>query len=182
VGTAWQHKRAPARDDRENAATSPGYGMEKFGAEGARESLVSGLNRSDRSDCKEMHMTHTARIHWLKILIGGFLAEVSVFAVVIPVFIASGTRGVLYAAPVASLVMCFIFGFLVAHRVESQPVLQGALVGVVATLLYVAMTRGRPEPFAYLVAHVLKILGGASGAAAARWKKVRGGSARLESL
>jgi hypothetical protein len=31
-------------------------------------------------------------------LIGGFLAEVAVFAVVIPVFIKSGARGVLYAA------------------------------------------------------------------------------------
>jgi hypothetical protein len=116
-------------------------------------------------------MTNTARIHWLRILIGGFLAEASVFAVVIPVFIASGARGVLYAAPVASLVMCFIFGLLVARRLGSRPVLQGGLVGVVATLLYVALTLGRPEPLAYLVAHVLKILGGAAGGAAARWKR-----------
>lgn len=66
-------------------------------------------------------MTNTARIHWLNILIGGFLAEASVFAVVIPVFMASGARGVLYAAPVASLVMCFIFGLVVARRVGSRP-------------------------------------------------------------
>jgi uncharacterized membrane protein len=115
-------------------------------------------------------MTNTARIHWIKILIGGFLAEAAVFAVVIPVFMASGARGVLYAAPVASLVMCFIFGLLVARRVESRPVLHGMLVGVVAALLYVALTRGRPEPWAYLVAHALKILGGAAGGAAARRK------------
>jgi hypothetical protein len=41
--------------------------------------------------------------------------------------------------------------------------LHGILVGVVATLLYVGLTLGRPEPLAYLVAHVLKILGGAAG-------------------
>jgi hypothetical protein len=116
-------------------------------------------------------MTNTARIHWLRILIGGFLAEASVFAVVIPVFIVSGARGVLYAALVASLVMCFIFGLLVARRVGSRPVLHGVLVGVVATLLYVAVTLGRPEPLAYLVAHVLKILGGAAGGAAVRWNR-----------
>jgi hypothetical protein len=115
-------------------------------------------------------MTNTARIHWLRILIGGFLAEASVFAVVILVFKASGARGVLYAALVASPVMCFIFGLLVARRVGSRPVLQGALVGVVAMLLYVGLTLGRPEPLAYLVAHVLKIVGGAAGGAAARWK------------
>ena len=32
-----------------------------------------------------------------------------------------------------------------------------------ATLLYVGLTVGRPEPLAYLVAHVLKILDGAAG-------------------
>jgi hypothetical protein len=42
-------------------------------------------------------------------------------------------------------------------------ILHGALVGVVATLLYVAPTLARPEPFAYLVAHGLKILKGAGG-------------------
>jgi hypothetical protein len=41
--------------------------------------------------------------------------------------------------------------------------LHGILVGVVATLLYVGLTLGRPEPLAYLVAHALKILGGAAG-------------------
>src|SRR5215831_16152446 len=41
--------------------------------------------------------------------------------------------------------------------------LHGALVGVVATLLYVALTLARPEPFAYLVAHGLKLLGGLGG-------------------
>jgi VIT1/CCC1 family predicted Fe2+/Mn2+ transporter len=141
--------------------------MEKRGAEGSTERLIT----SYRDDCKETGVTKDARIHWLKILIGGFLAEASVFAVVIPVFMTSGPRGVLYAAPVASLVMCFIFGWLVASRVESRPVLHGMLVGVIATLLYVALTRGRPEPPAYLLAHALKMLGGATGGAVARWKR-----------
>ena len=35
----------------------------------------------------------------------------------------------------------------------------------VATLLYVGLTLGSPEPFAYLVAHGLKILGGVGGGA-----------------
>jgi VIT1/CCC1 family predicted Fe2+/Mn2+ transporter len=146
--------------------------MEKRCAEGFAERLVSASNTCGRdNDDKKMQMTNIARIHWLMILIGGFLAEAAVFAVVIPVFITSGARGVLYAAPVASLVMCFIFGLLVAHRVESRPVLHGVLVGIVATLLYAALTRGRPEPLAYLVAHALKMLGGALGGVAARWKR-----------
>ncbi len=108
-------------------------------------------------------MNTPTRIHWIRVLIGGFLAEVSVFAVVIPVFKISGPRALVYAAPSASLVMCFLLALWVGRRLESRFVLHGILVGVVATLLYVALTLARPEPFAYLVAHGLKILGGAGG-------------------
>jgi len=47
----------------------------------------------------------------------------------------------------------------------------------VATLLYVGLTRGRPEPSVYLVAHVLKILGGAGGFFAERRRKAISGAA-----
>jgi putative membrane protein (TIGR04086 family) len=108
-------------------------------------------------------MNSTARIHWVRALIGGFLAEVSVFAVVIPGFKLYGERALPYAALPGSLVACFLFALWVGRRVDSRFVLHGILVGVVATLLYVGLTRGRPEPLAYLIAHALKILGGAAG-------------------
>lgn len=101
-------------------------------------------------------MSTFAGIHW-GVLLGGFLAEVSVFAVVIPVFLLFGQRAVPYAALSASLVTCFLFALWVGRRIDSL-VLHGTLVGVVATLLYVGLTLGRPEPPAYLVAHVLKIV------------------------
>jgi hypothetical protein len=108
-------------------------------------------------------MNTTARIHWVRALIGGFLAELSVFSVVIPVALVYGQHPLLYVAPPASLVACFLFALWVGRRVDSQFVWHGILVGAVATLLYVGLTRGRPEPMAYLFAHVLKILGGATG-------------------
>jgi hypothetical protein len=54
-------------------------------------------------------MNNLTGIHWLRVLIGGFLAEVSVIAVavVIPVFLLFGQRAVSYAALPGSLVMCF---------------------------------------------------------------------------
>jgi len=102
-------------------------------------------------------------IQWTRVLIGGFLAEVSVVAVVIPFFLIFGRHVLLYVAPLASLAMCFVFALWVGRRLGSGFVLHGVLVGVVATLLYVGLTLARPEPFAYVVAHVLKILGGAAG-------------------
>jgi hypothetical protein len=99
----------------------------------------------------------------MRALSGGFLAEVSLFAIVIPVFKIFGQHALLYIVPPAALVTCFLFALWVGRGLTSHFILHGALVGVIATLLYIALTLARPEPFAYLVAHGLKILGGAGG-------------------
>jgi putative membrane protein (TIGR04086 family) len=117
-------------------------------------------------------MNHSAGIHWLRVLLGGFLAEVSVIAIVIPVLLLFGKQTVPYVALLGSLLACFLFALWVGRRLDSRFVLHGILVGVVATLIYVALTLGRPEPLAYLAAHGLKILGGAAGGlVAARQRK-----------
>jgi hypothetical protein len=108
-------------------------------------------------------MNSANRMHWIRAVIGGFLAEAAVFVVVIPVLMTAGQHALLYVAPVASLVMCFLLAIWVGRRLESGFVLHGILVGLVATLIYVALTRAPPEPRAYLLAHALKILGGAFG-------------------
>ena len=107
-----------------------------------------------------LYMNTSTRIQWIRVLIGGFLAEASVFAIVISIFMISGQHALVYAAPSASLVMCFLSALWVGRRLESRFILHGMLVGVVATLLYVGLTLARPEPFAYLVAYGLKVLGG----------------------
>jgi membrane protease YdiL (CAAX protease family) len=118
-------------------------------------------------------MNSSGRIHWVRVLIGGFLAELSVFAVVVPVLLLWGQHPLLYVAPPASLVACFLFALWVARKVDSRFVLHGILVGVVATLIYVGLTRGQPEPWAYILAHALKIMGGAAGGlVAARRQKL----------
>ena len=108
-------------------------------------------------------MSVSTRIHWGRVLMGGFLAEVAIFVVAVAVLLLFGERAVLYALPPTSLVMTFLFAVRVGQRIESRFVLHGLLLGVVATLLYVGLTLARPEPFLYLVAHGLKILGGGVG-------------------
>jgi hypothetical protein len=103
------------------------------------------------------------QIQWIRVLIGGLLAEALVFGLVIPLYVTLGQHALLYGAPLASLLACFLLAIWVGRPLQSRFVLHGALVGIVASLLYVAVTRARPEPFAYLVAHGLKILGGAAG-------------------
>ena len=104
-----------------------------------------------------------AKMHWGRILIGGFLAEAVLILLVIPVAMKWGQSPLLYLAPAGSLVLCFLCGFWVGHRVQSRFVLHGLLVGAVATAIYLALTRLKPEPVAYVVAHGLKLVRGASG-------------------
>lgn len=102
-------------------------------------------------------------IRWGWVLLGGFLAEFAIIVVVIPLGLIAGRESLLYSAPLASLIVTFMFGLWITRKTPQRHVLHGALVGVVATLIYVGMSVGQPQPVAYLVAHVLKVLGGAAG-------------------
>jgi hypothetical protein len=113
-------------------------------------------------------------MHWVRILIGGFLAEALLIVLVIPVALKWGQHPLLYLAPVGSLVTCFVFAQWVGRGVASRFVLHGLLVGVVAMVIYVALTLARPEPVAYLIAHGLKLLGGAAGGWLAGQRKAHG--------
>ncbi len=113
------------------------------------------------------------RMHWVRILVGGFLAEAILIAIAIPVGVKWGQHPLLYIAPAGSLVLCFLFAWWVGRGVESRFVVHGLLVGVVATLIYLALTRARPEPMAYVIAHGLKLLGGAGGGWFAGRRKLR---------
>jgi len=111
------------------------------------------------------------KMHWIRILIGGLLAEALLIAIVIPINMKFGQHPLLYVAPVGSLVTCFAFGWWVGRGVESRFVLHGVLVGVVAMLIYIGLTRAQPEPLAYVIAHGLKLLGGAGGGVVAGRRK-----------
>jgi putative membrane protein (TIGR04086 family) len=106
-------------------------------------------------------------IHWGRILLGGLLAEVALILAIVPLGVRLGVRlgdnFLHYTAPPGSFVMCFLGALWVCQRIESHFILHGTLVGVVAALIYVALTRAQPEPFAYIVAHGLKLVGGACG-------------------
>ena len=102
-------------------------------------------------------------IRWGWILLGGFLAELAIFITVIPLSLLVGQKSLLYSAPPASFVAAFVFGIWVGRKAPQRRVLHGALVGVTAMLIYVAITLGQPEPLAYVIAHGLKVLGGFAG-------------------
>jgi putative membrane protein (TIGR04086 family) len=129
---------------------------------GLESSLIATI--ADRSTCgmgvKEMSNT---TIHWARILFGGLFAEVALILAIVPLGLRLGDNFLHYTAPPGSFIMCFLGALWVCRRIESHFILHGTLVGVVAALIYVALTRAQPEPLAYIVAHALKLVGGACG-------------------
>jgi hypothetical protein len=103
------------------------------------------------------------KICWGWILLGGFLAELAIFVIVIPLSLLVGQQSLLYSAPPTSFAAAFAFGLWVARKAQGRRVLHGTLVGVVAMLIYIGISLGRPEPIAYVIAHVLKVFGGGAG-------------------
>jgi len=102
-------------------------------------------------------------IQWGRILLGGLLAEVALILAIVPLGLRLGDNFLHYAAPPGSFIMCFVGALWACRRIESRFIVHGTLVGVVAALIYVALTRAQPEPLAYIAAHGLKLVGGACG-------------------
>jgi uncharacterized membrane protein HdeD (DUF308 family) len=113
-------------------------------------------------------------LRWGRVLVGGLLAELLVIAIVFPVLALFGQQAFLASILIASAVMPFIFAVWVGRRVESRFVLHGALVGVVAALVYMGLAWGQPQPLLYKIAHVFKVIGGVAGGVVASRLKPAG--------
>src|ERR1700733_9023120 len=114
-----------------------------------------------------------AQIHWGRLLVGGLLAEVALIIAIVPLGLRVGGNFMNYTAPPGSFITCFLAALWVCRRIESRFILQGTLVGVVAVVIYVILTRAQPEPFAYIVAHALKLAGGACGGFIAQQRRAQ---------
>ena len=125
-------------------------------------------------------MRAVRQVHWGRIVVAGFLSEVSIFVIFLLLLIGLTLAGFPEVArPISALdyidamlssfAMVFLFTLWVGKRIESRFILHGALVGVVGILLFgimwVTTTGGSlaSQPPLYIVAHVLKILGGITG-------------------
>ena len=128
------------------------------------------------------------QVHWGRIVVAGFLSEVSIFVIFLLLLIGLTLAGFpevarpmsaldYIDAMLSSFAMVFLFTLWVGKRIESGFILHGALVGVVGILLFttmwVATTGSLGQPPLYIVAHLLKILGGLVGGLAAEKRKQR---------
>jgi hypothetical protein len=103
-------------------------------------------------------------IQWMRVLVGGFLIEITLFAVVLPLN-ALSSQVTYYSVPFLVFASGIIFGYWVARPLKAAFVLHGALVAVVASVIYVSLTTAlaAPVPLLFHLSHGLRVLGGMLG-------------------
>lgn len=115
-----------------------------------------------------------ATIRWRRVLLAGFLAEVALIVVAVPLFFLPNAQTVLnLAIPPASFVVLVGFGWWAARGMARSAVLNGALAGLAGVVIYLALVMGAAAVGhrdiwasftpAYLLAHALKLAGGGLG-------------------
>lgn len=108
-------------------------------------------------------MTLLGRIRWWWVLAGGLVAELALFLFVPIQFLPGGETLLLYLVVPLCLLATGLAGYWIARKAGTANVLHGALVGVVALLIYLALTWTQELPAVYVVANYLKVVGGAAG-------------------
>ena len=101
-------------------------------------------------------------IQWGRVVLAAFVMEVILFAIAIPLFLGGAGRLLVYVVPPAALIATFVVTVWLGRKLKTNFVLHGILIGIVGTLMYVALTRAQPEPWQYWVAHAFKVVGGAA--------------------
>jgi len=102
-------------------------------------------------------------IRWGWALLGGFLANVAVTAIITPIALIDGPENLGYIAPPVAFVGVFAVGFWIARKTPQRALLQGLLVGLVAMLVYLPIELSQDVTFAHLASSALKVIGGAAG-------------------
>jgi hypothetical protein len=121
------------------------------------------------------------KIQWIRVLVGGFLIEVLLAIVLVGGFAAAGVSldTISTAAAVVIGIGCFVAAFVVVlwfgRRIDSHLVLHGFLMGLVATLLYVALVTGSGQmptalaaygPATFVIVNAARLVGAVLGGVA----------------
>lgn len=102
-------------------------------------------------------------IKWLRILIAGVAVELALMLLVPLNFLPNGTAILQLLVIPACLIATFAAGWWAARRAVRLHWLHGLLAGLVAMLIYMALTWGQELPLTYHLGGWAKLAGGAAG-------------------
>jgi hypothetical protein len=110
-------------------------------------------------------------IRWGRVVLGGFLAELLLIVAVIPLQATGSSQSAISALAVAGSFLAFALVAWWLCRSLARPILHGVLMGVAGAAIYTLVAvvgqlfvpDAPPIPLIYYFAHVLKLVGGATG-------------------
>ena len=108
------------------------------------------------------------KFQYLRIFLGGVLLEAALLALAVPIALTGHESWLVYVVPPACLVFSFVVTLWIGRGFRSHHAAQGALVGLLGIVIYLALTRAEAVPWQYVLGHALKVLGGAAGAVVAQ--------------
>jgi hypothetical protein len=82
-------------------------------------------------------------IRWLRVIIAAFIVEVGLVVAAVPFLLLVGEQAALQiAVPAACLIVPFVVALFATRALPAAHTLHGALIGVVATVMYFALVIG----------------------------------------
>lgn len=119
-------------------------------------------------------MSAARRLRWGRILLGGLVIELVMFAIFIPMMTISETAAY-YAVPVAGLATAWFFGRWVASGAGGRRVLHGGLTAGAASVMWLTLVLiaggMQTTPVLFHVTNVVRVLAGAAGGASAQRRR-----------
>jgi hypothetical protein len=89
-------------------------------------------------------------IRWIRVVLGALLLEVVLMVTLVPLSFVNMTL-FLTAVPIGVFVFGYLVSWWILRKVPSAPTLHGALIGIVATAMYLGLVFAQPGGFAAAV-------------------------------
>jgi hypothetical protein len=113
-------------------------------------------------------------IRWIRVILGALLLEAVLLVTLVPLSFVNMTL-FLTAVPIGVVVFGYLVSWWMLRTVPSAPLLHGALIGIVATAMYLALVFAQPGGYAaavgtygvplFWLSQALRIAGCVAGAA-----------------
>jgi len=125
----------------------------------------------------------STNLQWARIMTGAILLEVALIIAFVPLLHLSlfSVTAIAPFLPVVALVLGFVISWWFLRKVRVRPLLHGLLMGLLATVLYIAMCALQPGGIASIVArygpgvfylgNALRVLGCAAGGFTASFQR-----------
>src|SRR5262249_26029982 len=96
--------------------------------------------------------TDSSRLRWGRIIAGAFLLELALVVVLVPPLQILGPDRVIPFVSPAVLILSFVVVWWLLRKVPNRRVVHGALIGILATAIYVGLCLVNPDGIRAVVA------------------------------